>query len=67
MHVCLAAPAVFWWLYIFIYCALPLDWSGQLNSEFFGVVAGSANYWLLLLLVPVACLLPEFFFRLVKR
>ena len=34
---------------------------------FVGVTAGSAQYWLYVLLVPVACMLPDFFYRSVKR
>lgn len=59
--------AVLWWAYLLAYGAMPFSLSTDLYRLFVGVVAAAAQYWLYLLLIPVACLLPDFFWRSVRR
>jgi hypothetical protein len=54
---------VVWFLYIVCYSYFPLWFSLELFQIFNGVVANAGYYWLMMLLVPVACLLPGFFVR----
>ncbi len=50
-----------------IFNVLPLSISADLYRLFLGVVAASPQYWLYLLLIPVAAVLPDFYFRAIRR
>jgi hypothetical protein len=60
-------PAAVWFLYIICYSFFPLYFSLELYQIFNGVTANTATYWLTMLLVPLACLLPSFFARQVQH
>ena len=55
--------AAFWFLYLVLYGELPLRWSSYIYHLFTNSLAPSAFFWLLLLVTPVACVLPGFFLR----
>jgi phospholipid-transporting ATPase len=57
---------VLWFLFLIAYGAFPIRLSGDLHRAFDSIVA-SPNYWLTIFVVPLACLLPVFFFRALKR
>lgn len=63
----LLMSAAIWWLYLLAYGAFPLSLASDLYHLFVGIVATTSNYWLFLLLVPIACQLPDFFWRQVRR
>ena len=58
---------VIWWIFLLAFNSMPLSISLDLYWLFLGVVAWNPQYWLYVLLVPVACILPDFFFRNVRR
>lgn len=60
VHVCAAG---FWFLYLIVYGELPLEWSSYIYHMFIDNLAPLPAFWLLLLVTPVACLLPGFFIR----
>ena len=60
-------PPVVWWIFLLAFNSMPLSISLDLYWLFLGVVASNPQYWLYVLLVPVACILPDFFFRSVRR
>ncbi len=61
------AAAAVWWLFLLIFGVFPISLSGDLYYLFVGVVAPNAQYWLYLVLVPLACQTPDFFWRQVRR
>ncbi len=65
--VCVCARAVVWWLFLLAFGAFPITLSGDLYYLFVGVVAPNAQYWLWVLLVPLACQLPDFGWRQIRR
>ncbi|GFR43006.1 hypothetical protein Agub_g4006 [Astrephomene gubernaculifera] len=66
-HVSIWLSQAVWWLYLLAYGGFPLYFSTDLYDLFIGVVAPSAQYWLYVLLVPMACQLPDFFLRMAKK
>ena len=56
-------PAVIWFIYMLIYGVLPQNWSEGVFHLFEEVMAPSATFWLLILMAPVACVLPGFLWR----
>ena len=46
-----------------IYGVLPQNWSEGVFHLFEEVMAPSATFWLLILMAPVACVLPGFLWR----
>ncbi|KAL6758355.1 hypothetical protein V8C86DRAFT_1508442 [Haematococcus lacustris] len=62
----MALPAAVWWLYLLAYGAFPLSLASDLYHLFLGIVARNPQYWLYLL-VPIACQLPDFFWRQIRR
>jgi phospholipid-transporting ATPase len=58
--------AVLWFLFLIAYGAFPIRLSTDLHHAF-DSIASSPNYWLTIIVVPLACLLPVFFFRALKR
>lgn len=52
--------AALWWLYLLLFGAFPVDWSLELWHLFSGIVGGLPAYWLFVLLVPLAAVLPTF-------
>ena len=65
-HVAIWLSIVSWYLFIIVYGALPTSLSTIAYKEFLEVLAPSASYWLLQLLVIVAALLPDLAFRSLK-
>lgn len=58
--------AVLWFLFLLAYGAFPIRLSTDLHRAF-DSISPSPNYWLTIIVVPLACLLPVFFFRALKR
>lgn len=56
-------PAVVWFAYLLVYGALPLWISGNIYALLTDAVAPKPAFWLLLALVPAACVLPSFLLR----
>ncbi|KAK9845741.1 hypothetical protein WJX81_001079 [Elliptochloris bilobata] len=56
-----------WFAYLLVYGALPLWISGNIYSLLIGAIAPKPAYWLILALVPVACVLPGFLLRSIGR
>ena len=56
-----------WFAYLLVYGALPLWISGNIYALLADAVAPKPAFWLLLALVPVACVLPGFLLRSVGR
>jgi phospholipid-transporting ATPase len=63
----LLLTAGIWWIYLLAYGAFPITLSSDLLHLFDGIVARNPQYWLYLLLLPPACLLPDFFVRQMRR
>ena len=59
--------AAVWWLYLLAYGAFPLSLAQDLYYLFVGIVARGAQYWLFLLMTPLACMLPDFFWRNTRK
>lgn len=64
---CLWHGAVLWWLYQIAFGEFPISWSLQVYHLFTGITAGSAAHWLLILLVPLACIMPDGCYRAMRR
>ncbi|KAG0598784.1 hypothetical protein M758_12G100400 [Ceratodon purpureus] len=62
-HVAIWASILSWYLFIIVYGALPVSFSGIAYKEFVEVLAPSAAYWLMQPLVVMAALLPDFVLR----
>lgn len=66
-HIAVWLSQAVWWLFLLAFGAFPISLSGDLYYLFIGVVAPNAQYWLYLLVVPLACQLPDFTFRQLRR
>ncbi|GFH12108.1 phospholipid-transporting ATPase [Haematococcus lacustris] len=66
-HLSIWLSQAVWWLYLLAYGAFPLSLASDLYHLFLGIVAGNPQYWLYLLLIPIACQLPDFFWRQIRR
>ncbi len=62
-----AARAGIWFVYLLVYGALPLWISGNIYSLLARAVAPMPAFWLIIALVPAACVLPTFLLRSVAR
>lgn len=58
--------AVLWFLFLLAFGAFPIRLSTDLHYSL-GTVARYPQFWLQILLVPIACVLPVFFYRAMKR
>ena len=56
-------PAVLWFVYMLIYGVFPQNLSQGVYHLFTEVLASSATFWLLIILAPVACVLPGYLWR----
>ena len=56
-----------WFLYLICYGALPLMWSSSIYHLFTEVLAPCPSFWLLIIITPVACVLPSFLFQEIYR
>lgn len=56
-----------WFAYLLVYGALPLWISGNIYALLADAIAPKPAFWLLLALVPVACVLPSFLLRSIVR
>lgn len=59
--------AVVWFLYLICYGSLPLYWSSSIYHLFREVLATAPSFWLLIVVVPIACVLPSFLCQEVSR
>ena len=62
-----ALPAVIWILYLLCYGEFPLSLSQAIFHLFIEVLAPAPVFWLIVLVMPFACVLPGFFIRHVCR
>ncbi|KAF6253363.1 hypothetical protein COO60DRAFT_1547131 [Scenedesmus sp. NREL 46B-D3] len=65
-HVSIWGSVLLWFLFLLAYGAFPIRLSTDLHRAF-DSISPSPNYWLTIIVVPLACLLPVFFFRALKR
>ncbi|WIA12055.1 hypothetical protein OEZ85_012134 [Tetradesmus obliquus] len=65
-HLSIWGSILLWFLFLIAYGAFPIRLSSDLHRAF-DSIAASPNYWLTIFVVPLACLLPVFFFRALKR
>lgn len=63
VKVCIHWHAVLWFVYMLIYGVFPLNLSQGIYHLFAEVLATSATFWLLIILAPVACVLPGYLWR----
>jgi phospholipid-translocating ATPase len=66
-HVTIWGSIILWYVFLIIFGALPVSYSSTAHKTFLEAVAPSGSYWLMQLLVVVACLLPDFVFRAWKN
>jgi len=64
--VCAVLPAVLWFLFLLAFGAFPIRLSTDLHYSL-GTVARYPQFWLQIVVVPIACVLPVFFFRAMRR
>ncbi|KAK9829125.1 hypothetical protein WJX72_004020 [[Myrmecia] bisecta] len=62
-HLSIWGGMAVWFLYLLAYGSFPLDWSQGIYHILTDVLATAASYWLLLLVPPIACILPGFLIR----
>lgn len=55
-----------WFLFLLAYGACPIELSTDLH-HIIRTVGNSPSFWLTVVVVPITCMLPVFFFRAVKR
>jgi len=65
-HYLIWGSVMFWFYFIAIYSIQNPDYIGE-AVHLFAIAANSPNFWLLLVLIPIACLLPDFLIRAVRR
>lgn len=58
--------AVLWFLFLLAFGAFPIRLSTDLHYSL-ETVARYPQFWLQIVLVPIACMVPVFFFRAMKR
>ena len=63
LKACLPCHAVLWFVYMLIYGVFPQNLSQGVYHLFSEVLATSATFWLLIILAPVACVLPSYLWR----
>eukprot|EP00798_Chlamydomonas_sp_ICE-L_P016456 gene16456-22676_t len=66
-HLSIWGSQAIWWVFLCFFSIFPLGLSADLYHLFIGIVGGSAHYWLYCLLLPVMAILPDFFYRAVRR
>ena len=59
----LCVHAVIWFVYMLIYGVFPQNLSQGIFHLFQEIMATSATFWLLILMAPVACVLPGYLWR----
>ena len=64
---CTCILAGIWFAYLLVYGALPLWISGNIYALLADAIAPKPAFWLLLALVPAACVLPSFLLRSIGR
>ena len=67
MEKCTCILAGVWFAYLLVYGALPLWISGNIYALLADAIAPKPAFWLLLALVPAACVLPSFLLRSIVR
>ena len=58
---------VVWFLYLIVYGSLPLEWSSSIYHLFTDVLATAPFFWLLIVVTPIACVMPGFLIRQISR
>ncbi|MEW5306196.1 MAG: hypothetical protein WDW36_008680 [Sanguina aurantia] len=66
-HIAVWGSQAIWIVFLLAFGALPVSISADLYNLFIGVVGGSPQYWLYLLVTPAAAILPVVFFRMCRR
>ena len=71
-HVFIWGSILFWYLFIFIYCAMTPGTAGSLDSSdnIYYVIyylVGTPSYWFSIILTPVVCLLPDILMQGMER
>jgi hypothetical protein len=56
-----------WFVFLLAFGAFPVRWSADLYDLMAGVAGNSLSFWLLVLVVPLICVLPSFFWRAAVR
>lgn len=59
-------PAL-WFLFLLAYGGLPIDLASDLHRLFTGTIANALFFWLTIVIVPGACILPTFAARQLRR
>lgn len=59
-------PAVLWFLFLAAFGAFPIRLSTDLHYSL-ETVARYPQFWLQIVLVPIACIVPVFFFKAMRR
>jgi hypothetical protein len=63
---CFLCRAVIWFVYMLIYGVLPQNLSQGVFHLFEEVMAGSPTFWLLIIMAPLACVLPGYLWRQIR-
>ncbi|CAM6088191.1 unnamed protein product [Calypogeia fissa] len=66
-HITIWGSIALWYVFLIVFGALPVTYSTTAYKELIEAVGASPSFWLLPLVVVVACLLPEFVFRCYKK
>lgn len=64
---CPRLPPALWFMFLLVYGALPVTLASDLHKLFSGVVGNAPFFWLTVLIVPGACVLPTFAARTLQR
>jgi len=63
---CFLCYAVIWFVYMLIYGVFPQNLSQGIFHLFEEVMATSPAFWLLIIMAPVACVLPGYLWRQIR-
>eukprot|EP00899_Mesostigma_viride_P007202 jgi/Mesvir1/16483/Mv10041-RA.1 len=66
-HFSIWGSIIVWFLYLLVYGAFPISWSGEVYKIFVSVLAPSAVYWLSLPVIAAMCLIPGIVFRYLRH
>ncbi|MEW5306198.1 MAG: hypothetical protein WDW36_008682 [Sanguina aurantia] len=68
MHVgAVCGSIAIWWVYLLGFGGMPVGISREMSRLFLGDASRSAQFWLVHFLAPLAAVVPELFFRSVRR
>jgi len=71
-HISMWVSTLLMFIFLMIYCSFPFGWNTQLVSSvhMYNIIwdlFGSGSYWMVFILVPIACLLPDFTVKYIHR